>query len=320
MSMAPPERRTVEIDGSRVSYTVVGSGEPLVLLHGWAGFWEHMLSLFPREAGYKLYAFDMPGWCPSGTVNGQNALESFSEAVYQAVKALGIGNKVHVMGQSMGALSALILADRHPDLAERLILASPPLTLLHQGPGRWLLYRVGSAVLQYPPLLAVAERTHKSRWYNYWLARYVSFYRYDPSFFEQVIMPSALACDEKTSIHQTVSLLDIDFWSIIGRIPHKSAILTGDRDPLVPVTMAREMVGRFRDGHLFVIPRAKHAIMIENALEFCDITLSFLADRDVMQRDAVSSTTNLVPARPTLVRRARQTLLRRPPLPFGSRK
>lgn len=280
MSVTALERHTMEVDGSRLSYTVCGRGQPLVLIHGWAGFWEHILSMIRPETGFQFYAFDMPGWHCAEALDGSNTLESFDAVLYKALKKLGL-EKVHLMGQSMGAISALLFADRHPDLADRLVLASPPFSLLRDGPNRRLLRWGLGTMLRYRPLLAVAERTHKSRWYNYWMTRYGAFYRYDPWFFEEVIMPSALVCDEKTSISHTVSMLDIDVWSIARRIPNKTAIIVGDRDPVVTVESARTATRLFRDAQLFVIPRAKHAIMMEKAVEFCEITFRFLEDRHV---------------------------------------
>lgn len=287
MSVTGLERRIIEVDGSRVSYTVSGQGKPLVLIHGWAGFWEHIMSMINPETGFQFYAFDMPGWHHADALNGNNTLETFDTALYQALKALGLGHKVHLMGQSMGAISALLFADRHPDLTDRLVLASPPFSLLRRGANRRILRWGLKAMLQYRPLLSVAKRTHKSRWYNYWMTRYGAFYRYDPWFFEQVIMPSALVCDEKTSLSHTVSMLDIDAWSMARRIPNRTAIIVGDRDPVVTVKAARSAVRLFRDGHLFVIPQAKHAIMMEKAAEFCAITFDFLEDRHVSAHHAV---------------------------------
>ncbi len=280
MSVAAPEQRTIEVGDSRVSYTVAGSGQPLVLLHGWAGFWTHFLGFFGQDTGIKVYAFDMPGWRPADAKAGEHALSAFADAVHAALGAIGLDGKVHVMGQSMGSISALLLADRHPDAVDRLVLASPPVALICPGPKRWLFRRIGPALVRNSLYLRLAEQTHKSRWYNYWLARWTTFYRYDPWFFEEVIMPSALACDEQTSLGQTLSLLDVDVWSLLERTPNPTAVITGDRDPLIPLRMARQVADSLVDGHLFVIPRAKHGIMIEQAEEFRDIALGFLREPD----------------------------------------
>lgn len=276
MPLAELEHHVVEINGSRVSFSVTGEGRPLVLLHGWAGFWERFLSLFTPDLGFRIYGFDMPGWTPAAELAGQNPLCAFADAVRSTFGVIGIEDKAHVMGNSVGALTALLLADRHPHAVDRLILASPPVALLRRGLKRWLLKHLGGAMVTSPLALGIAERTHKSRWYNYWLARWATFYRYDPVFFETVIMPSALACDEQTSLRQTLSLLEIDALALVQRIQHTTAVITGDRDPLVPPHAARAMVELLPAGELLVIPHAKHGIMVEQAHEFRDLVVSFL--------------------------------------------
>ncbi len=279
MAAAELEHHLVEIDGSQVSFTVTGTGRPLVLLHGWAGFWRPFVSLFGGDLGVRLYAFDMPGWEPAAAQRQEHPLCAWADAVYRTLRLLGIDEKVPVMGNSMGALTAMLLADRHPDMVDRLILASPPVALFNRGPKRWLLQAFSQVMVRYPPMLRLVERTHKSRWYNVAVARWTTFYRYDPVVFEEVIMPSALACDERTSLGQTISLLDVDIRALVSRIPNPTAIITGDRDPLVPLDGARMMAELLRDGHLLVIPRAKHGIMLEQAHEFRDLVLGFLQSR-----------------------------------------
>ena len=108
------ERRTVDVGASTLSYTVCGEGEPLILIHGWAGFWEHILSVIQTTRGFRLYAFDMPGWQRAEALRGGNTLEAFNAALAEAVDQLAIEGTIHLMGQSMGAVSALLFADRFP--------------------------------------------------------------------------------------------------------------------------------------------------------------------------------------------------------------
>jgi pimeloyl-ACP methyl ester carboxylesterase len=289
VSVAELEHHLVDIDGSQVSFTVTGAGRPLVVLHGWAGFWQPFLSLFSAELGVKVYGFDMPGWRPSPRLAAEHPLCAWGDMVCRTLEHLGIDEKVAVMGNSVGALSAMLLADRHPQAVDRLLLASPPIALFHRGFKNRLFRTFAGVMDRYPPVLRLVEQTHKNRWYNLWVARWTTFYRFDPVFFDEVIMPSALACDERTSLNQTLSLLEIDFWELIQRTSHPAAIITGDRDPLVPLNQARLMAGLLPDGHLFVLPRAKHGIMLEQAPEFRDIVL------DILKRRSLASPAELVP-------------------------
>lgn len=64
----PVDRRTVEVDGARLSYLVAGeeSAPPLLLLHGtfWSRVWQPIL---PALGGHlRCYALDLPGFGQSG--------------------------------------------------------------------------------------------------------------------------------------------------------------------------------------------------------------------------------------------------------------
>lgn len=275
------EQRSIEVDGSRLSYTVSGQGQPIVLIHGWAGFWEHILTVAQPATDFQLWAFDMPGWQHPGSLRDGNTLEAFDAALYRGLRALGLARPVHLMGQSMGAISALLFADRHPEMTAGLVLASPPFSLLRRSAHRRLLRWSLARALQVPPLMSVVARAHKARWYNYWITRTTAFYRFDPWFFEQVILPSAQVCDERTSLSHTLSMLDINPWHLAPRVLAPTAIIIGDRDPVISVRTAREAVHLFRHGRLFILHQAKHAIMMEKAADLCDVTFSFL--REVSQ-------------------------------------
>jgi pimeloyl-ACP methyl ester carboxylesterase len=279
VSIAELEHHIIDIDGSRISFTVTGAGQPLVVLHGWAGFWKPFLSLFSDELGVKVYGFDMPGWSPAPALAGEHPLCAWADTISRTLRLLGIEDRVPVMGNSVGALTAMLLADRHPQAVDRLILASPPIALFHRGFKNRLFHTFAAVMDRFPAVLRIVEQTHKNRWYNLWVARWTTFYRFDPIFFDEVIMPSALACDERTSLNQTLSLLEIDIWSLIQRTSHPTAIITGDRDPLVPLQQARLMADLLPNARMLVIPRAKHGIMLEQAQEFRDLVLDCVRNR-----------------------------------------
>ncbi|MFN8473554.1 MAG: alpha/beta hydrolase [Anaerolineae bacterium] len=280
MSTAQFERRTLDVGASTLSYSVCGDGEPLVLIHGWAGFWEHILSVMQSTRGFRLYAFDMPGWQRAEALRDGNTLEAFNQALAEAVDALAIEGPIHLMGQSMGAVSALLFADHFPERVGKLVLVSPPFSLLRDGPNRRLLRWGIRTALGNPPILSIVSRAHKTRWYNYWITKQTAFYEYNPWFFEEVILPSARVCDEETSLSHTLSMFEIDVWSMARRCTHPTAIIIGDRDPVISVGEARLAVRLFQRGELFIIQRAKHAIMMERAVELCETTFQFLSDAD----------------------------------------
>ena len=118
----------------RVRVQVVGSGTPILFIHG--GVWPGaaFASLIAEVPGFRSVVLDRPG-C------GLSSPLDFSKHAYKTViaqlltgvlDAVGI-ERIHVVGQEVGAAWALALAAAHPTRVDRLVLtgAAP---LLHEQP------------------------------------------------------------------------------------------------------------------------------------------------------------------------------------------
>ncbi len=98
----------------QIAYWRDGTGPALILIHGVGLRAEAWAALAPQLANrFTLYAVDMPGHgaSPLGTVR---ALPDYVDRLHAFAKALG--EPVSIAGHSMGAMIALELAARDPDL------------------------------------------------------------------------------------------------------------------------------------------------------------------------------------------------------------
>ncbi|HEU4324308.1 MAG TPA: alpha/beta hydrolase [Roseiflexaceae bacterium] len=104
-------------------YRTGGDRPPLVLLHG---IMEGALVWLPAaralEADYDVIMLDTRGHGGSARVAGDFSPDTLVADVAAALRALGL-ERVHLLGFSQGASTAVLLADRHPDLVGRLVLA-----------------------------------------------------------------------------------------------------------------------------------------------------------------------------------------------------
>jgi len=123
----PPAGRLLDIDGVRLHVVEKGEGSEVVLIHG------NMVSERDYEASgllerlarnHRVIAFDRPGfghstrprdrlWTPAAQ----------AKLIHAALAQLGVKQAV-VVGHSMGAMVALVLALDHPGDVHRLVLAS----------------------------------------------------------------------------------------------------------------------------------------------------------------------------------------------------
>lgn len=97
-----------------VAYRAFGAGEPLVLLHGGAGSWEHwVLNVDALATRFRVLAVDLPCYGDSEAVPWDTPVENFLGAVFAAIDEMTAGaDRVHVAGFSFGGYIAAEMAVR----------------------------------------------------------------------------------------------------------------------------------------------------------------------------------------------------------------
>lgn len=114
-------------DGVRIAYAQFGgSGEPVVLLHGFTGTG---VGHFPNEIPmlaqtHVVYAPDLPGYgqsAPPQRVFGVDFYQRDTAHMIAFIRALNIG-AVHLVGFSDGAEVALMIAALAPDLVKSAVV------------------------------------------------------------------------------------------------------------------------------------------------------------------------------------------------------
>ncbi len=114
----------IDLAGGRAWYEETGSGEPLVLLHGGAVDTRFFKDNIPALAErFRVIGTDLWGHGRSPDREGPFTLESFSDDVAELIERVA-GGRAHVVGHSIGAAVALVLALRRPELVDLLALIS----------------------------------------------------------------------------------------------------------------------------------------------------------------------------------------------------
>lgn len=115
----------VDVNGARIYYEVQGTGEPLVLIHGWSlnlRMWDLQVPQLART--FKVIRIDRRGF---GQSSGAEDITWDVDDLRRVLDALGV-RRIHLLGMSQGARSALKFAVVDRDRVASLILhgASAP--------------------------------------------------------------------------------------------------------------------------------------------------------------------------------------------------
>jgi pimeloyl-ACP methyl ester carboxylesterase len=114
-----------DVKGSRLRYLVGGDGEPLVLVHGFAGAATNWVEIAPVLARrYRVLVPDLPGHGLSSALSSTPGLAAFADRV-AAIAAQERMLPAHVVGHSLGAVVALRIAGRTPAAVRSLVLVAP---------------------------------------------------------------------------------------------------------------------------------------------------------------------------------------------------
>ena len=259
-----------------VRYLRAGSGDPVVLLHGWGAFkeiwWGTIKALAPS---YAAIAFDWPGHGSPALEDGQEILEALVEVTEATCEALGLAG-ITLAGHSMGGNIAARVALRRPDLVSRLILVDAAIdtqylsrlsrTYIHP---RWGERAIRLSQVLTRPVIRWGARVpheHDGGVLRTWARRANYMARVDPMVLQTYL----------EALHRG---------SLAGRvreIAQPTLVVTGARDPLVSPKQARSLARTIPHAELAVIRGAYHNPMDEQPAAFHRAMLDFLDQQSVV--------------------------------------
>jgi pimeloyl-ACP methyl ester carboxylesterase len=109
-------------DGRRLRVARLGSGPPLVLLHGYPDNLQIWGELARRLAGsFEVIAFDWPGMGYSDPWPGGTTPQHFADRLHALLDAWRI-DRAGLVGADMGGQPALVFSARHPERVSRLVV------------------------------------------------------------------------------------------------------------------------------------------------------------------------------------------------------
>lgn len=126
-SSVAPGVQHQEINGIRLAYDEIGSGDPLVLVHGSWGSHHNWDPVVPGlSARHRVISYDRRGHSESERPTGQGTFAEDVADLAALIEALEAA-PAWVVGNSVGAIIALQLAATSPDLVRGVAVHEPPL-------------------------------------------------------------------------------------------------------------------------------------------------------------------------------------------------
>ena len=119
----------VRVNGVELHYIEQGQGEPLILLHGGQGdyrSWGPQIAILSQH--YRVISYSRRYNYPNDNPLTAKYHSGYTDAEDLAalIRHLKIG-RVNFVGTSAGALTALVLTIKHPEMVRSLVLAEPPI-------------------------------------------------------------------------------------------------------------------------------------------------------------------------------------------------
>lgn len=246
----PPQGHFAALNGIKMYYEVYGTGEPLVLLHGFGGSsanWAQFIPSFSKH--YQVIAVDMRGHGrstnPSNTfTHRQSAMDIFAlmdQLRIQKFKAIGV---------SSGGMTLLHMATQQPGRVEAMILVDA--TSYFPEPAREIM-RSSTAETMTPQDWEEARKVHM---YGDEQIRALrrEFHNFKDSYDDMNFTPPYLAT-----------------------ITAYTLVIHGDHDQFFPVGIPAQVYCSVPHSFLWIIPNGGHVPILRRDKEFTDIALEFLS-------------------------------------------
>lgn len=242
--------------GRLLAHRSLGSGPPLVLIHGLSGsgrWWNRNLHELARE--HRVYTVDLAGFGASRRC-GPFRLEKAVAQLVDWMDAADIA-RASLVGHSLGGLIALMAAAQRPERVDRLVL-------------------VDAAVLAFDP--GLRNRVQG-------VAKAIRFISPE---IVPLMVSDALRCGPFAFADATRDLLLAELPDYLATIEAPALVIWGEHDTVVPRTVGEALVERLPNARLAVIAGASHNPMWDRPDAFNQLVLDFLRENISADADRTS--------------------------------
>jgi pimeloyl-ACP methyl ester carboxylesterase len=270
--------RTAELARStRVNYVELGSGPPLLLIHGLGGSWQNWLENIPHFArSHRVLALDLPGFGASPMPRWRTSIRSYGQVLLDFCAEVE-AERVAVIGNSMGGFIAAELSIASRPLVSKLALVSAAgvsHSRMHVAPAATMA-RMGAA------LSPLAFRYHEEALRRPGLRhRVLRNLLYKPAALRPELVWEIVrtGLNSPALVSAVRGLANYDILDRLGEVDDPALIVWGRNDMVVPPADALAFAEALPNARLEIFDRCGHMPMLERPVRFNRLLDQFLAE------------------------------------------
>lgn len=250
----------IEIGGISINYECIGSGAPVLLLHGWGADIAAMMPIANEVArlGKMAVCVDFPGFGKSDLPPAAWGVREYADTTKALIDKLGIRG-CDLVCHSFGGRVTIMLAAEDETLFKRLVLVDAA----GIRPKRTIKYYIKT--------------------YSYKLAKRLARIKLVNKAFRLDLKIKSAGSDEYKSLSGVmretfVKVVNLDLTDKLDKIKNETLLIWGENDTATPLYMGRLMEKKIERAGLAVIENAGHFSYADDYPRFCSILDIMLMD------------------------------------------
>ncbi len=268
-------QRWVSVEDGPLNVIEMGSGPPLLFVHGLGGSWTNWLENIPHLARtHRVVAVDLPGFGASPRPRGEISITGYGKVLDELCDALEI-ERTAVVGNSMGGFIGAELTIAFPTRVEKLVLVSAA--------------GISSESQRREPLLTATKRTEfAAAWFATRSDALVRRPRLRRLLAQHVVrhperLPAPLMAELVRGagtpgfVDALDALLGYEIRERLARIECPTLIVWGRNDWIVPPRDAKEFERLIPRSRRVMLDDTGHVPMLERPARFNALLEEFLA-------------------------------------------
>lgn len=251
----------VNINGQNINYIEMGSGYPVVFLHGWGaciGSWGTAPALL--SAKYRVIVLDFPGFGESPEPEKICCVDDYVDMTIEFFEALGL-KKANIVCHSFGGRVSIKMVNKRPDLIDKMVFTD-----------------------------AAGIKPKRGVKYYYKVYKYKLGKRlYNIGFARKLLKSLGVDLESKiknagsddykalsdTMKRTFINVVNEDLTPMLKNIKSPTLLIWGDLDTDTPLYMAKIMEKEIKDSGLVVFEGSGHFSYLDNIPRYVKIIEAF---------------------------------------------